>query len=104
MTNSKKGYDSKDSVVGNDSIIFVFRDKNVPFVRYFYTESAKPAYGYQQDYGQYELESYDVNGILFYYPVSGDRTGYDYFPSIPRKTPIFFRGETMKEGFIGEIL
>ncbi len=100
----KKDMIVKIALLGTTALFLFSAIKMFSFVCYFYTESAKPAYEYQQDYGQYELESYDVNGVLFYYPVSGDRTGYDYFPSIPRKTPIFFRGETMKEGFIGEIL
>ncbi len=100
----KKDMIVKIALLGTTALFLFSAIKMFSFVCYFYTESAKPAYEYQQNYGQYELESYDVNGVLFYYPVSGDRTGYDYFPSIPRKTPIFFRGETMKEGFIGEIL
>jgi len=95
----KKDMIVKIALLGTTALFLFSAIKMYSFVRYFYTESAKPAYQYQQDYGQYELESYDVNGVLFYYPVSGDRTGYDYFPSVPRQTEIFFRGEAMKEGF-----
>lgn len=56
-------------------------------------------YIWQEDYGVYELESYEINDVTFYYPVAGDRTGYDAFPASGTKVNIEFRGDTMKEGF-----
>lgn len=73
--------------------------KLVSLVRYCQGESGKPAYVWQQDYGSYALESYEVNGVTFYYPIDGDRTGYHAFPSLPRQIPIAFRGESIEEGF-----
>ncbi len=35
----------------------------------------------QQDYGTYEVETYEMNGVTFYYPAEGDRCGYAPFPS-----------------------
>lgn len=96
----KKDMIVKIALLGTTALFLFSAIKMFSLVRYLYTESAKPAYGFQQDYGQYELESYDVNGVLFYYPLSGDQTGYDHFPSVPRQTEIFFRGEAMKEGFL----
>ena len=66
---------------------------------YIVTQSNLPYYVAQQNYGSYELDSYEVNGVTFYYPVSGDRVGYDAFPAIPRKVEIEFRGDTLKQGF-----
>lgn len=66
---------------------------------YIVTQSNLPYYVAQQNYGSYELDSYEVNGVTFYYPVSGDRVGYDAFPAIPRKVDIEFRGDTLKQGF-----
>ena len=66
---------------------------------YIVTQSNLPYYVAQQNYGSYELDSYEVNGVTFYYPVSGDRVGYDAFPAIPRKVEIKFRGDTLKQGF-----
>lgn len=57
------------------------------------------AYVWQQDYGDYALESYEVDGVTFYYPVSGDRTGYDSFPAVPGRIPVRFRGASVEEGF-----
>ena len=66
---------------------------------YIVTQSNLPYYVAQQNYGSYELDSYEVTGVTFYYPVSGDRVGYDAFPAIPRKEEIEFRGDTLKQGF-----
>ncbi len=56
-------------------------------------------YVWQADYGVYELESYEIEGVTFYYPLQGDRTGYDSFPSAPYKMSIEFRGDGMEDGF-----
>ncbi len=53
----------------------------------------------QQDYGQYEVEEYEVNGITFYYPKEGDRVGYLPFPSSPTKETFTMLGKTIKDGF-----
>lgn len=58
-----------------------------------------PYYVTQQDYGVYELDTFTVNDVCFYYPVEGDRVGYDAFPALPRKTEITFRGEGVRSGF-----
>lgn len=78
--------------------------KLVSLVRYCCSElhrggAGAGTYVWQQDYGHYALESYVVDGVPFYYPVSGDRTGYDSFPSVPRRQEIRFRGDSVKEGF-----
>ncbi len=56
-------------------------------------------YVWQADYGVYELESYEIEGVTFYYPLQGDRTGYDNFPAAPYKMPLEFRGEGIEDGF-----
>ena len=56
-------------------------------------------YIWQEDYGVYELESYEVGGETFYYPVHGDRTGYDTFPTSTYKVDFELRGDSMKDGF-----
>ena len=66
---------------------------------YSYAYRNEPYYMWQQDYGIYELESYELEGITFYKPVIGDRTGYDYFPAGPVKANIELRGEGLKDGF-----
>ena len=58
-----------------------------------------PHYIWQQEYGIYELETFEVEGITFYKPVEGDRTGYEYFPTSPTKPSIELRGDDLKDGF-----
>ncbi|MBO5210014.1 MAG: hypothetical protein J6B68_11865 [Lachnospiraceae bacterium] len=53
----------------------------------------------QKDYENYETESYEIEGITFYCPVSGDQVGYESFPSSPAKAQIAFRGAGIKDGF-----
>ena len=73
----------------------------------------------QKDYENFETIAYELHGYTFYYPASGDRTGYRDFPSSPVKVLAkgvsseenpakeatakeagdIFRGDTIKEGF-----
>ncbi len=53
----------------------------------------------QKDYENFETQSYELHGYTFYYPVTGDRTGYDDFPASPVKAADIFRGETIEDGF-----
>lgn len=57
------------------------------------------AYIWQQDYGSYELVSYELGGITFYRPAMGDRAGYDCFPAAPTRPEIELRGEGLEDGF-----
>ena len=66
---------------------------------YIYGSRLAEHYIWQEDYGVYELESYDIEGVTFYYPVSGDRTGYDSFPASGAKVDLEFRGASIKDGF-----
>lgn len=66
---------------------------------YVYETRLLPNYLWQSDYGNYDLLSYEIEGETFYYPVSGDRTGYEYFPAAPEKVDLEFRGDGIKDGF-----
>lgn len=74
--------------------------KTVSLVSYVVNTAEKHYYVNQQDYGTYDLEHFTVKGTAFYYPKSGDRTGYENFPAVPAKVEIAFRGETMRDGFL----
>lgn len=54
----------------------------------------------QKDYDNYETRSYEIEGIRFYYPVEGDRVGYESFPSSPAKARIRLRGDGIEDGFV----
>lgn len=96
----KKDMIKRIAVFGG-SMLFAFSAvKLASLVRYCCVEAARQAYVWQQDYGSYALESYDVGGVTFYYPASGDRTGYDSFPAVPRRIPVRLRGESVEDGFL----
>ncbi len=54
---------------------------------------------YQKDYENFEVQSYEINGVTFYYPKEGDRIGYEAFPSSPAMTDLEFRGNGIEDGF-----
>jgi hypothetical protein len=54
----------------------------------------------QQEYMTYELESYEIDGYTFYYPVTGDQTGYAPFPSAPTRADVKLMGDDIKDGFL----
>lgn len=53
----------------------------------------------QKDYENFETIGYELHGVTFYYPVSGDRVGYRDFPSAPQKAEDIFLGDTIEDGF-----
>lgn len=67
--------------------------------KYIYDTRHVSAYFYQADYGQYEMNTYEIEGITFYYPKTGDLTGYDYFPAAPTENTIELRGNGLGDGF-----
>ncbi len=73
--------------------------KFISLAKHINNELEKPYYVKQQDYGTYELNSFEINGVRFYYPQSGDRVGYDAFPAIPRKISISLIGADISDGF-----
>lgn len=53
----------------------------------------------QKDYENFDVESCEIEGVTFYYPVTGDQTGYDAFPAAPVRPQIAFLGEGIADGF-----
>ena len=53
----------------------------------------------QKDYDNYETLSYEIAGMTFYYPESGDQVGYDSFPSVPVRTEVECLGQVVSDGF-----
>ncbi len=54
----------------------------------------------QQEYNTYELDRKTIDGIDFYYPTEGDRTGYDPFPSAPSLDGFELLGDMLSDGFM----
>lgn len=53
----------------------------------------------QQDYENFEVDSYEVDGVTIYIPVESDRVGYEAFPSSPWQMNIELRGDGIEDGF-----
>lgn len=79
-------------------ILFCFW-KGTNILQYAKETVSQPYYIHQKEYGKYETDTYEVGDVLFYYPKSGDRTGYDAFPSTPKKQEFLLRNGTIKGGF-----
>lgn len=67
--------------------------------QYIYDTRLVQTYVKQADYGTYEMKSYNVGQYVFYYPASGDRSGYEFFPASTVKMDIELRGEGLEDGF-----
>ena len=80
-------------------VILVGIAKMIPLCTYAVSVGNQPFYVTQKDYGSYENASYEINGVNFYYPLEGDRIGYEAFPSSTTRVEIEFRGESIREGF-----
>ncbi len=66
---------------------------------YIILSRGQPNYIWSETYGIYEVDSYEIDGITFYYSPYGGLTGYDPFPSAPVRAEMELRGEGMKDGF-----
>ena len=55
----------------------------------------------QQDYGDYEVATFELGGEVFYYPTEGDRIGYKYFPAATSDMTgkVKLRGNSIQSGF-----
>ncbi|MBR6381200.1 MAG: hypothetical protein IKS07_05940 [Lachnospiraceae bacterium] len=78
--------------------------KTVTLGSYIYRVRLQPFYLTQQDYGTYETYAYQLRGLTVYGPVSGDRTGYDPFPTCPQDMPgLSLFGDSLEDGFYQEL-
>ena len=59
----------------------------------------EPYYVYQQDYGTFDADTYEIDGITVYVPQVQGQIGYDKFPSSPVVQDIQRRGKTIRSGF-----
>lgn len=58
-----------------------------------------PNYIWSETYESYEVESYEIDGVTFYYSPDVGATGYDAFPSAPTRADLELRGDGLKDGF-----
>ena len=66
---------------------------------YIYNCRLVDSYIWQSEYGKYEMETYEIDGITFYKPVYGALSGYDMFPATPTKEEVELRGKKIEDGF-----
>ena len=81
------------------AVVLFISIKALSLAGYLTDTADKPFYIAQQDYGVYDLDSFEAGGTTFYYPKEGDRVGYVNFPAIPRRVTIKLRGKGIKSGF-----
>ena len=62
--------------------------------------AGEPWYLRQQEYGEFEAVTYEIDGITVYVPTDRGQIGYDKFPSSPWVQDIELRGEGENEGDI----
>lgn len=98
-----QGIHGKKCVVCCAAVLLVVI-KTISLAQYIVSTADKPYYVFQQDYGSYDLDSFESDGITFYYPKSGDRVGYESFPAVPREVEIELRGDSIKSGFRASVV
>lgn len=77
--------------------------KTVALANDAYNLCRQEYYFKQKDYGVYELAKEKIGEVTVYVPITGDRTGYDAFPAVPRLADdLRLRGKNLKEGFFME--
>lgn len=67
---------------------------------YIVASYREPNYVWQCTYSEGGRESCEVDGVVFYYSLSGQLPGYDPFPAVIGQPPFEFelRGESLKDG------
>lgn len=84
---------------GMAAVIFLLTYKCVALGREIAASYENAYWLVQKDYDNYETDSYFIEGFEFYYPVYGDQTGYEAFPSAPVRVEIEFLGTDIADGF-----
>lgn len=79
-------------------VFFVYKGGNL--VESVAASRGQDYYVWQQDYYTGPYDSYEIDGVEFYYPLEYGQIGYDKFPAAPHKRyDVEMRGEELKDGF-----
>lgn len=79
-------------------VFFVYKGGNL--VESVMGSSGLDCYVWQQDYYTGPYDSYEIDGVEFYYPLEYGQIGYSKFPGAPHERyDVELRGEGLKEGF-----
>lgn len=79
-------------------LFFVYKGGNL--VESIAASSGQDYYVWQQDYYTGPYDSYEVDGVEFYYPLEYGQIGYSKFPGVPHERyDVELRGEDLQDGF-----
>ena len=79
-------------------LFFVYKGGNL--VESIAASSGQDYYVWQQDYYTGPYDSYEVDGVEFYYPLEYGQIGYSKFPGAPHERyDVELRGEDLQDGF-----
>lgn len=79
-------------------LFFVYKGGNL--VESIAASSGQDYYVWQQDYYTGPYDSYEVDGVEFYYPLEYGQIGYSMFPGAPHERyDVELRGEDLQDGF-----
>ena len=79
-------------------LFFVYKGGNL--VESIAASSGQDYYVWQQDYYTGPYDSYEMDGVEFYYPLEYGQIGYSKFPGAPHERyDVELRGEDLQDGF-----
>ena len=79
-------------------LFFVYKGGNL--VESIAASSGQDYYVWQQDYYTGPYDSYEMDGVEFYYPLEYGQIGYSKFPGAPHERyDVEMRGEDLQDGF-----
>lgn len=79
-------------------VFFVYKGGNL--VESIAASSGQDYYVWQQDYYTGPYDSYEIDGVEFYYPLEYGQIGYSKFPGAPHERyDVELRGQELKDGF-----
>ena len=79
-------------------VFFVYKGGNL--VESIIAFGGQDYYVLQQDYYTGPYDSYEINGVEFYYPLEYGQIGYSKFPGAPHERyDVEMRGDELKDGF-----
>lgn len=79
-------------------LFFIYKGGNL--IQSIGKSSHQPYYLRQQDYVTLEYDTYEIDGVEFYYPLQSGQIGYDMFPAAPHERyDVSMRGQNLKDGF-----
>lgn len=79
-------------------IFFIYKGGNL--AESIIASGGQDYYVWQQDYYTGPYDSYEINGVEFYYPLEYGQIGYSKFPGAPHERyDVEMRGSELKDGF-----